>query len=100
MLQRACAIHTLDAAPLARGTLGRVIEEEDTPLIFTVVQSVVLFRPSSSLAACRCWKGRSRRACASWDRRSWACAPPPRPVNWAGSLWLEDGTPGGGVWRM
>ena len=42
VLQRACAIHALEAAPLARGTFGRVIEEEDTPLIFTVVQSVAL----------------------------------------------------------
>src|SRR5205085_7976290 len=42
MLQRACAIHALEAAPLARGTFGRVIEEEDAPLIFTLVQSVAL----------------------------------------------------------
>ena len=42
MVQRAYMIHALEAAPLARGTFGRVIEEEDTPLIFTVVQSVVL----------------------------------------------------------
>ena len=42
MLQRARAIHAPEAAPLARGTFGRVIKEEDTPLIFTVVQSVVL----------------------------------------------------------
>jgi hypothetical protein len=40
MLQRACPIHTLEAAPLARGTFGRVIEEEDTPLIPTLVQAV------------------------------------------------------------
>jgi len=42
MLQRARAIHALEAAPLACGAFSRVIEKEDTALIFTVVQSVML----------------------------------------------------------
>ncbi len=42
MLHRARSIHAFEAAPLARGTFGRVIEEEDTALIFTLVQSVAL----------------------------------------------------------
>ena len=37
MLQRARSIHTTEAAPLARGTSGSVIEEKDTTLIFTRV---------------------------------------------------------------
>lgn len=42
MLQGACSIHAIEAAPLTRGTFGGVIEEQDAPIIFTFVQSVLL----------------------------------------------------------
>jgi hypothetical protein len=59
LLQRARAIHAREAAPLARSTFGCVIEEEDTALIFTVVQPVLLCLGQHRLSLEPSYKARS-----------------------------------------